>query len=85
MGKQPEGRYVSSAKKLSKADPGDVIKFGVDPTGPVGGSLLANLIQTPSLMERINQGREVGYIIILIYFYVLILVCFILNGRPSLN
>jgi len=66
LGKQPEGRYVSSAKKLSKADVGDVIKFGVDPTGPVGGSLLANLIQNPSLMERVNQGREVGYIIIIV-------------------
>ena len=66
LGKQPEGRYVSSAKKLSKADPGDVVKFGVDPTGPVGGSLLANLIQNPSLMERVNQGREVGYIIIIV-------------------
>ena len=64
LGKQPEGRYVSSAKKLSKADVGEVIKFGVDPTGPVGGSLLANLIQNPSLMERVNQGRE-G-----IYYYI---------------
>ena len=58
--------YVSTAKKLSKADAGDVVKFGVDPTGPVGGSLLANLIQNPSLMERVNQGREVGYIIIFV-------------------
>ena len=66
LGKQPEGRYVSSAKKLSNADSGDVVKFGVDPTGPVGGSLLANLIQNPSLMERVNQGREVGYIIIIV-------------------
>jgi len=66
LGKQPEGRYVSSAKKLSNADVGEVIKFGVDPTGPVGGSLLANLIQNPSLMERVNQGREVGYIIIFV-------------------
>ena len=66
LGKQPEGRYVSSANKLSNADPGDVVKFGVDPTGPVGGSLLANLIQNPSLMERVNQGREVGYIIIIV-------------------
>ena len=66
LGKQPEGRYVSSAKKLSNADPGEVVKFGVDPTGPVGGSLLANLIQNPSLMERVNQGREVGYIIIIV-------------------
>ena len=64
LGKQPEGRYVSTAKKLSKADAGDVVKFGVDPTGPVGGSLLANLIQTPSLLERAQQGREVGYAII---------------------
>ena len=38
----------------------------MDPTGPVGGSLLANLIQNPSLMERVNQGREVGYIIIFV-------------------
>ena len=66
LGKQPEGRYVSSAKKLSNAEVGEVIKFGVDPTGPVGGSLLANLIQNPSLMERVNQGREVGYIIIFV-------------------
>ncbi|MDA9973834.1 MotA/TolQ/ExbB proton channel family protein [Gammaproteobacteria bacterium] len=66
LGKQPEGRYVSTAKKLSKADAGDVVKFGVDPTGPVGGSLLANLIQNPSLMERVHQGREVGYIIIFV-------------------
>ena len=43
---------------------GDQVKFGVDPTGPTGGSLLANLIQTPSLMERAQQGREVGYAII---------------------
>jgi biopolymer transport protein ExbB len=66
LGKQPDGRYVSSAKKLSNADVGEVVKFGVDPTGPVGGSLLANLIQNPSLMERVNQGREVGYIIIFV-------------------
>jgi len=66
LGKQPEGRYVSTAKKLSNAEVGEVVKFGVDPTGPVGGSLLANLIQNPSLMERVNQGREVGYIIIFV-------------------
>ena len=41
-----------------------MVKFGVDPTGPTGGSLLANLIQTPSLAERAAQGREVGYAII---------------------
>jgi len=62
--RQPVGRYTKTAKKIGNADPGDQVKFGVDPTGPTGGSLLANLIQTPSLMERAQQGREVGYAII---------------------
>ena len=26
-------------KKVGNADPGDQVKFGVDPTGPTGGSL----------------------------------------------
>ena len=66
LAKQPAGKYRSGAKRISNADPGDIIKFSVDPTGPAGGSLLANLILAPSLLERINQGREVGYIIIFV-------------------
>ena len=66
LAKQPAGKYRSGAKRISNADPGDIIKFSVDPTGPAGGSLLANLILAPSLLERINQGREVGYIIIIV-------------------
>jgi biopolymer transport protein ExbB len=62
--RQPAGRYTKTAKAVGNADVGDQVKFGVDPTGPTGGSLLANLIQTPSLMERAQQGREVGYAII---------------------
>jgi biopolymer transport protein ExbB len=62
--RQPAGRYTKTAKAIGNADIGDQVKFGVDPTGPTGGSLLANLIQTPSLMERAQQGREVGYAII---------------------
>tara|TARA_B100000029_G_scaffold78365_3_gene69859 strand:+ start:13834 stop:15222 length:1389 start_codon:yes stop_codon:yes gene_type:complete len=66
LAKQPDGKYRSTAKKISNAEPGDIVKFAVDPTGPAGGSLLANLILAPSLGERINQGREVGYIIIIV-------------------
>ena len=62
--RQPASRYTKTASKIGNANPGDQVKFGVDPTGPTGGSLLANLIQTPSLMERAQQGREVGYAII---------------------
>ena len=65
--RQPAGRYTKTAKKIGNAEAGpDPIKFGVDPTGPTGGSLLANLIQTPSLAERAAQGREVGYAIIFV-------------------
>jgi biopolymer transport protein ExbB len=62
--RQPAGRYTKTASKIGDAEAGDQVKFGIDPTGPTGGSLLANLIQTPSLMERAQQGREVGYAII---------------------
>ena len=62
--RQPAGRYTKTAQNIGDAEIGEQIKFGVDPTGPTGGSLLANLIQTPSLAERAQQGREVGYAII---------------------
>ena len=64
--RQPAGRYTKTAKNIGNADVGEQVKFGVDPTGPTGGSLLANLIQTPSLAERAAQGREVGYAIIFV-------------------
>jgi biopolymer transport protein ExbB len=62
--RQPAGRYTKTAKNVGEASIGEMVKFGVDPTGPTGGSLLANLIQTPSLAERAAQGREVGFAII---------------------
>ena len=62
--RQPAGRYTKTAKSIAEADAGEQVRFGIDPTGPTGGSLLANLIQTPSLLERAQQGREVGYAII---------------------
>lgn len=64
--RQPAGRFTKTAKSVGNADAGEQIRFGVDPTGPTGGSLLANLIQTPSLAERAAQGREVGYAIIFV-------------------
>ena len=64
--RQPAGRFTKTAKTVGNADVGEQVRFGVDPTGPTGGSLLANLIQTPSLAERAAQGREVGYAIIFV-------------------
>jgi biopolymer transport protein ExbB len=37
------------------------VAFGIDPTS---GQLLANLVNQPNLVEQVQQGAEVGYLII---------------------
>ncbi len=64
--RQPEGRYTRTANNIASASTNEQVTFGIDPTGPTGGSLLANLIQTPSLSERAAQGKEIGYAIIVV-------------------
>ena len=65
LARQPAGRYTSSAGRFSDADASSCyVSFSVDPSGPSGGALLANLVQNPSLLERINQGGIIGYIIL---------------------
>ena len=67
LARQPAGRYTSSAGRVSNADASSgYVSFSVDPSGPSGGALLANLVQNPSLLERINQGGIIGYIILAI-------------------
>ena len=67
LARQPAGRYTSSASRLSGADSSNgYVSFSVDPSGPSGGALLANLVQNPSLWERIQQGGIIGYIILAI-------------------
>ena len=58
--RQPAGRYTGRAADLQSATDG-MHGFAVDPTR---GQLLALLVQSPSLTERIAQGKEVGYVII---------------------
>ncbi len=67
LARQPAGRYTSSAGRVSNAVASSgYVSFSVDPSGPSGGALLANLVQNPSLLERINQGGIIGYIILAI-------------------
>ena len=67
LARQPAGRYTSSAGRVSNADASSgYVSFSVDPSGPSGGALLANLVQNPSILERINQGGIIGYIILAI-------------------
>jgi biopolymer transport protein ExbB len=60
--RQPAGRYGESAAEL-QASNGELVKFGIDPTG---GSILGLLVQAPNLQERVEQGGVVGYIIIVL-------------------
>ena len=62
LSRQPSGPYQGWAKDLVAATEG-LHKFGVDPTGPTGGSFLAALINSPTLEERWHQGGYVGYAI----------------------
>lgn len=60
--RQPSGGAVENAAVLADATSG-LNQFGIDPTGPTGGSFLAAIIDTPTLEERWHQGGYVGYAI----------------------
>jgi biopolymer transport protein ExbB len=60
--RQPQSRYTGRAEDLQESAEG-MNAFAVDPTR---GQLLALLVQSPSLMERIQQGQIVGYTIIVL-------------------
>ena len=60
--RQPSGSLLAAAAELQSATDG-FTAVGIDPTGPSGGSFLAALINSPSIVERWHQGGLVGYII----------------------
>ncbi len=59
--RQPEGRFLSTTDDLMSASPGETVEFGVDVTR---GGILALLVESPTLRDRIEQGGIVGYCII---------------------
>lgn len=67
--RQPAWRFLFWAKKLEKSNK-PISPFGLDPSR---GSLLSLLIQTPNLLERISQGGIIGYIILLLFIFGLVL------------
>ncbi len=50
--RQPPGRFTGTAEDLQDADAGEIVQFAVDPTR---GSLLALLIQAPTVGERVGS------------------------------
>ena len=60
--RQPGGGFNAQAQDLALAQSG-LSQFGIDPTGPTGGSFLAAIIDSPTISERWHQGGYVGYAI----------------------
>lgn len=63
--RQPARSYRTKAEELQSTN-ALYNDFAIDPTGASGGSFLAALIDSPSWLERVHQGRQVGYLILLI-------------------
>lgn len=64
--RQPEGKWRSLAANVAEAEPGTRLVDGV--VDPTRGAVLGLLIQKPTLLERIQQGKLVGYVVLFIGF-----------------
>lgn len=60
LGRQPPGRFLSTASALEGAKEG-LVRFALDPSR---GRILSLLVKTPNFWERIQFGGIIGYIII---------------------
>jgi biopolymer transport protein ExbB len=58
--KQPSKRFLSPARSFAKAS-GGLVEGVIDPSR---GAILGTFVLTPSLPDRIKQGKEVGAVII---------------------
>lgn len=73
--RQPSGNYTGWANELANSS-GGLHQFGIDPTGPTGGSFLAAIIDSPNLEERWHQGGYVGYAITAVGIFAFLLAIF---------
>ena len=62
--KQPGAGMLAAARALESSTSG-FTKIGIDPTGGVGGQVMANLVNFPSVEEQVrNNSGPIGFIII---------------------
>lgn len=71
LSRQPDAGVRKTARNLSETSGGGEVAFALDPSR---GSLLSLLVQSPSLGERIQQGKAVGYAILFVGFVGLLIV-----------
>jgi len=72
LARQPDSGMLSAAAALQSATSG-VVDLGIDPTGPLGGQLLGALIQKPTFMEYLDQGGSVGWVIVYVGIFGILL------------
>lgn len=63
LARQPVQRLRDQIKAFENSEPGELKTVVVDPTR---GAIMALLVQTPDLRERIQQGGWIGYIILIL-------------------
>ncbi len=62
--KQPASGVISRASTLENTSSG-IVRVGIDPTGAIGGQVLANLINFPTRTEQVrNNSGPIGFMII---------------------
>lgn len=62
--RQPDSAMLSAAAALEASTSG-FTRVGIDPTGGVGGQVMANLVNFPSVEEQVrNNSGTIGFIII---------------------
>lgn len=60
--RQPADRFLGQAEALESLSSG----FTGFPADPTRGVILSLVVQSPSLEERIAQGKEIGYVILIV-------------------
>ncbi|MEM6414895.1 MAG: MotA/TolQ/ExbB proton channel family protein [Pseudomonadota bacterium] len=63
LGDQPAGNITGLARNVENAPDGKVVRGIIDPSL---GQLLNLIVESPSVVDRIRQGRVVGYAILVI-------------------
>ncbi len=61
LARQPDGRFTGAARNVANATGEGVVRGVIDPSL---GQLLGLIVESPTVRERIAQGRVVGYIIL---------------------
>jgi biopolymer transport protein ExbB len=82
--RQPRSNYRGWASDLVGSNSG-FSSFGIDPTGPTGGTLLSALINSPTLPERFEQGGPVGKAIAAVGVFAFLLAIWRLLVLTSVN